>query len=113
MATPNIRIDIASVFKDKGFKQAAKSSTALERQFKSLGRTFLTVFSTAAIVRFGKESARAFAEDEKAARRLEQTLKGVNLGFAAPQVESYISSLEKSSGILDDSLRPALESHVS
>lgn len=112
MAAPNIRIDIASVFKDKGFKQAAKSSTALERQFKSLGRTFLTVFSTAAIVKFGKESARAFAEDEKAARRLEQTLKGVNLGFAAPQVESYISSLEKSSGILDDDLRPALESLI-
>lgn len=112
MAAPNIRIDIASVFKDKGFKQASKSSTALERQFKSLGRTFLTVFSTAAIIRFGKESAKAFAEDEKAARRLEQTLKGVNLGFAAPQVESYISSLEKSTGILDDDLRPALEALV-
>ena len=112
MAAPNIRIDIASVFKDKGFKQASKSSIALERQFKSLGRTFLSVFSTAAIVRFGKESVRAFAEDEKAARRLEQTLKGVNLGFAAPQVESYFTTLEKSTGILKEQLRPALESLI-
>lgn len=112
MFAPNIRIDIASVFKDKGFKQASKASSALERQFRALGGTFLTVFSTAAIVRFGKESAKAFADDEKAARRLEQTLKGVNLGFAAPQVNDYVSSLEKSTGILDDDLRPALEALI-
>ena len=109
MAVPNIRIDIASVFKDKGFKQAEKSSSALETQFKRLGKTFLTVFSAAAIIRFGKESVRAFAEEEKAARRLEQTLKGVNLGFTAPAVEGYLQSLENITKVDNEQLRPALE----
>jgi hypothetical protein len=112
MAVPNIRIDIASVFKDKGFKQAEKSSSALETQFKRLGKTFLTVFSAAAIIRFGKESVRAFAEEEKAAKRLEQTLKGVNLGFTTPAVESYLKQLEQSTFVADDLLRPALEKLV-
>ncbi len=109
MAVPNIRIDIASVFKDKGFKDASKASSGLEKSFAALGKTFLTVFSAAAIVKFGKESVRAFAEEEKAVKRLEQTLKGVNLGFTAPAVESYLKNLEDSTYVADDLLRPALE----
>jgi hypothetical protein len=112
MAVPNIRIDIASVFKEKGFKDASKASSGLETQFKRLGRTFLTVFSAAAIVKFGKDSVRAFAEEEKAAKRLEQTLKGVNLGFTAPAVEAYLKQLEDSTFVADDQLRPALEKLV-
>jgi hypothetical protein len=112
MAVPNIRIDIASVFKEKGFKDASKASSGLETQFKRLGRTFLTVFSAAAIVKFGKDSVRAFAEEEKAAKRLEQTLKGVNLGFTTPAVEAYLKQLEQSTFVADDQLRPALEKLV-
>ena len=81
MAVPNIRIDIASEFRDKGFKQASKASFGLEKQFKQLGKTFLTVFSVAAITKFGKESVRAFKEEELAANRFEQALKGVNLAL--------------------------------
>jgi hypothetical protein len=112
MAVPNIRIDIASVFKEKGFKDASKASSSLETQFKRLGKTFLTVFSAAAIVKFGKDSVRAFAEEEKAAKRLEQTLKGVNLGFTTPAVEAYLKQLEDSTFVADDLLRPALEKLV-
>jgi hypothetical protein len=109
MAVPNIRIDIASVFKEKGFKDASKASSGLETQFKRLGKTFLTVFSAAAIVKFGKDSVRAFANEEKAVKKLEQTLKGVNLGFTAPAVEAYLKRLEESTFVTDDLLRPALE----
>lgn len=64
MATPNIRIDIASEFRDKGFKQASKASTGLDRQFKQLARTFAGVFSVTAVTRFAKASVKAFEEDE-------------------------------------------------
>lgn len=109
MAQPNIRIDIASVFKDKGFKQADKASGVLDEKFKKLARTFVTVFSTAAIIKFGKESVKAFEEDEKAAVRLGQALKGLNLGFATPEIENYLSALEKSTSVSDDELRPAFQ----
>ena len=106
----NIRIDIASEFKDKGFKQAAKSSTMLEKQFKSLARTFLAVFSTRQIIAFGKASVKAFSDDETAAKRLSQTLNNLNLGFEDPRISAFISTIERQSGVLDDQLRPAMES---
>jgi len=109
MAVPNIRIDIASEFKDKGFKQASKASFGLEKQFKQLGKTFLTVFSVAAVTKFAKESVRAFKEDEVAARRFEQALKGVNLGFATPEIEKYLESLERSTAVTKGELRPAFQ----
>ena len=109
MANPNIRIDIASEFKDRGFKQANKASTALDRQFKRLAGTFATVFSTRAIVQFGKAAVKAFEEDELAANRLTQTLKNLGMAFEDPFVAKFISEMEGATGVLDDELRPAME----
>ena len=59
-----VRIDIASEFKDKGFKKADKAASALDRQFKNLARTFVAVFSTRQIIAFGRAAVKAFEEDE-------------------------------------------------
>ena len=106
----NIRIDIASEFKEKGFKKAQKSTTMLDKQFKQLARTFATVFSTRQIIAFGKASVKAFADDQVAARRLTQTLSSMNLAFEDPRLSAFISQLQRQSGVLDDQLRPAMES---
>lgn len=108
MASPNIRIDIASEFKERGFKQASKASTGLDRQFKKLARTFATVFSVTAITQFGKQAVRAFEEDEAAARRLTTTLGNLGMAFEDPNVTRFISDLESATGVLDDALRPAM-----
>jgi hypothetical protein len=105
----NIRIDIASEFKDTGFKKANKATTALDRQFKALGKTLLTVLSARQIVAFGKASVKAFEQDEVAARRLTQTLDNMGLAFEDPRVKSFLSQLEATSGVLDDKLRPAMQ----
>lgn len=107
-----VRIDIASEFKDKGFKKADKAASALDRQFKNLGRTFLAVFSTRQIIAFGRASVKAFEQDELAARRLTTTLNNLNLGFEDPRVRSFISSIERQTGILDDELRPAMQAFL-
>lgn len=106
----NIRIDIASEFRDKGFKKADKAATALDAKFERLGKTLLTVFSVQQVTRFAKAAVDGFREDEQAAVRFEQALKGVNLGFAAPQIMTYLDSLEKQTGILKDDLLPAYQS---
>lgn len=106
----NIRIDIASEFKDKGFKKADKAASALDAQFKRLGRTILTVFSVQQVTSFAKAAVEGFKEDERAAVRFEQALKGVNLGFAAPEINTYLDTLEKQTGILKDDLMPAYQS---
>ena len=104
-----IRIDIASEFKEKGFKKAEKSATLLDSQFKKLGSTIAAAFSTRAIYNFGREAVKAFSDDQQAAARFEQALKGVNLGFASPEIERYLESLEKQTGVLKDQLRPAYQ----
>lgn len=106
----NIRIDIASEFKDKGFKKADKAATGLQAQFDRLGKTIATVFSVQAVTRFAQAAVQGFAEDEKAAARFEQALKGVNLGFATPEIVNYLDNLEKQSGVLKDDLLPAFQS---
>lgn len=106
----NIRIDIASEFKEKGFKQADKATTALDRRLKTLGKTLVGVLSVRAITQFGKASVQAFSEDEQAASRLSQSLNNLGLAFEDARVSQFISDLEAASGVLDDSLRPAMQS---
>jgi len=106
----NIRIDIASEFKDKGFKQADKATGGLDRKLSALGKTLVGVLSVRAITQFGKASVRAFSEDEQAASRLSQSLKNLGLAFEDARVSKFISDLEAASGVLDDSLRPAMQS---
>jgi hypothetical protein len=108
----NIRIDIASEFKDKGFKQADKATTGLNDSFKSLGKTLVGVLSVQQIAAFGKASVKAFMEDEAAASRLTKTVANLGLGFEDARIRQFISDLESASGVSDDSLRPAFQSLI-
>lgn len=108
----NIRIDIASEFKDKGFKQADKATTGLDKTLKQLGKTLVAVFSVQQVTAFAKASVKAFADDQKAATRLSTTLNNLGLAFEDPRVKTFISNLEATTGVLDDQLRPAFESLI-
>lgn len=106
----NIRIDIASEFKDKGFKQAEKATGGLQGTLKELGKSLVGVLSVREVYQFGKASLKAFTEDEQAATRLSKTLGNLGLAFEDARVTKFISDLEATSGVLDDSLRPAMQS---
>jgi len=109
MAFPDIVI--GSKFDGKGFKQALSASDKLEKNVKNLAKSFGLVFGTAAVVRFGKASVKAFAEDDAAARSLGMTLKNLGLAYGANigTVNGFISRLEAQTGVLDDELRPAMD----
>jgi hypothetical protein len=106
----NIRIDIASEFKDKGFKQAEKATGGLQGNLKALGKTLVGVLSVREVYQFGKAAVKAFGEDELAAKRLSQSLGNLGLAFEDARVTQFISDLEAASGVLDDQLRPAFQS---
>jgi len=108
----NIIIDIAAEFTGKkAFDKAGKSTSKLEKNVKNLARTFGLAFGTAAIINFGKASAKAFIEDENAARSLGVTIKNLGLNYDnnAILVGRFIDNLEKQTGVLDDELRPAMD----
>tara|TARA_R110000868_G_scaffold407313_1_gene688642 strand:- start:1405 stop:2931 length:1527 start_codon:yes stop_codon:yes gene_type:complete len=106
-----VRIDLASEFTGKkAFSQADKATQKLTKGVKSLASAFGVAFGARALGMYAKKAVNAFAADEKAARSLALQLKNTGNAFAAPQVEAFIANLQKTTGVLDDSLRPAFQS---
>ena len=108
----NLVISAVSTFNDKGLKKGKKEISAFEKNIKSLGKTFGVVFAASTLVNFSKKAVDAFAADQAAAKALETQLKNVGLGFADASVETYIANLQDATGVLDDHLRPALQSLI-
>jgi hypothetical protein len=93
---------IVTSYNDKGTKKA-------DAAFTSLAKKFAAAFSVTKVVQFGKASLQAFSEDEQAATRLSQSVKNLGLAFEDTRISKFISDLEATSGVLDDSLRPAMQ----
>ena len=107
-----LRVDIASEFVGaKAFKAADTATVRLQKQVNSLAKSYLGLYGAQRLAYGLVNSAKAFAEDDKAARVLGQTLNNLGLGFGqnAAIVNDYISNLEKQTGVLDDELRPAMD----
>ena len=107
-----VKIDIATEFTGKkAFKEAETSTDKLTKNVKGLAKGLLAVYSAQKILSYAKASVKAFAEDDKAAASLGQTLKNLGLayGSSAATVNGFISRLEMQTGVLDDELRPAMD----
>ena len=108
----NVAINIAAEFKGKkAFKEAETSTDKLNKQVKTLAKSLLAVYSAQKLISYAKSSVKAFAEDEKAAASLGQTLKNLGLAYGSNvgTVNGFISRLEMQTGVLDDELRPAMD----
>jgi len=105
-----LRIPI--IVENKGKKALGdtdKDVKKLSKSFKKLAGALGIGLSAAAVVKFGKQAAKAFIEDEKAASRLAISVKNLGLGFESVRIESFISELSAMSGVTDDQLRPAMQ----
>ena len=108
----DVRIDIAAQFVGKkAFKQADTATDKLTKNVKGLAKGLLAVYSAQKLLSFGKQSVKAFAEDDKAAKALGTTLKNLGLAYGSNvgTVNGFISRLEQQTGVLDDELRPAMD----
>jgi hypothetical protein len=105
----NLIVSAVSTFDNKGLKKGKKEISTFEKQVKSFAKVFATAFSVRALTNYSKKAVQAFMADEKAAKSLEQQLKNTGYQFSSPAVELYISNLQKTTGVLDDELRPAFQ----
>jgi hypothetical protein len=106
----DLRIDLAAEFKGKkAFKEADQAVTGLDRAVGKLGKQIAGVFAAQKLYAFGKASVKAFTQDEVAANRLATAVDNLGLSLSQTRVADFISNLEKTSGILDDTLRPAFQ----
>lgn len=86
-----------------------KGVNAADKAFKKLAGTFTAAFSTRAIINFTRESVKAFAESESAAKKLAIQLDSVNLGFASPYVRQFVEQASLATGIAERDLIPAFQ----
>jgi hypothetical protein len=113
MATKeNVFVNVVTEFNGKALLKGQKQLSSFDKTIKNLGKSFATVFGAQAILNFSKNAINAFMKDEAAAKSLATQLKNMGFGFAATEVEGYIANLEKSTGVLDDHLRPALQTLI-
>jgi hypothetical protein len=105
----NLIVSAVSTFDNKGLKKGQKEISAFDKTVKNLGKTFLGVFGAQKLLAYSKNAVNAFMADEKAAKSLELQLKNTGYAFSAPGVEYYIANLQKTTGVLDDELRPAFQ----
>jgi len=106
---PNLLVTATTRYDPRGLNKAKKHISGFEKSVKSLGKAFAGVFAAQKILQFGKASVKAFIADDKSARMLANTLKNVGQAYAATNVEDFIAKLQSATGVLDDNLRPALQ----
>lgn len=111
----NVVIDIAAEFTGaRAFKKAQKSTFDLDKSVKNLGKSLGLTLSTTAVLAFAKASIKAFADEDKAIRSLSRTLKNLGLGQSGTteRVNAFIDTLSRATGVLDDDLRPSMETFL-
>jgi len=105
MALPEIVI--GSKLDAKGFKQAESAVSKLTKSVRNLAAAFGIALGGRALLNYSKQAVKAFAADEKAARSLALALANTGNAFRGIEVEKFIADLQRTTGVLDDNLRPA------
>lgn len=104
----DIKIIIAAELKKQSFDKAEKAARGLGKTFDRLAGRIGAALSIAAVAKFSKAAITAFAEDEKAAKSLTQTYQNLGLAFEGAIVNDFVDQLQRSTGVADTELRPAL-----
>jgi len=112
MDSTNIDIKLITEFIDKGVRDAQAAFGKFDKTINKLGKGIAGVFAVGQIVKFSKSSVAAYLADDKAANQLTQTLSNMGLAINSIQVENFIQGLQRTTGVLDDQLRPAMASLV-
>ena len=102
----NIVIDIAAQFTGK------KAFSSTEKAVNNLAKSIKRAALGGGIATLMASSVKAFAEDEKAAAMLGNTLKNLGLEAFTASVESMIDKTQLATGVLDEQLRPAFQKLV-
>ena len=106
-----IKIPVVLTYSNAGAKQAQKGIFSLGKEIKKfgLGSKLSLAAATTAVTIFAKKSVAAALAEEKAQRKLSNTLANVGKSYALVSTERFIKDLEQSTGISKEKLRPELE----
>jgi hypothetical protein len=102
-----IRVNFVTAFDGKGLNTAKQQISGFDKLASKAGKALAGLFAVQKVEQFAKASLKAFTDDQAAALALTKTLSNLGLGFESTRVADFIQNLEKTTGVLDDQLRPA------
>ena len=106
---PSLLVNAVTTFDGKALTKGSKQIGGFEKGIKSLGKTLAATFGTTALLKFGKDSVKAFAENEKSALRLATVVKNLGLAFEVPQIEKGLDEISARYGYQGEVLREAFQ----
>ena len=106
---PSMVVSAVTTFDGKALTKGTKQISAFEKGAKKLGGTFAAAFSVQQIVNFGKNAAKAFADNEKSAKRLATVVKNLGLAFETPMIEKSLDEISAKYGYQGEVLREAFQ----
>lgn len=106
----NLLVSLIAEWKGQAaFNKAETATDKLSKSVKTLGRNLGLALGGAAIVKFAKDSIKAFADEEKSIAMLSNALDNLGMGKQKDAIYSYIDALQMATGVSDDELRPAFQ----
>jgi hypothetical protein len=102
-------VSAVTTFDGKALTKGGKQISAFEKGAKKAGAAFAAAFSAQAIIKFGKDSVKAFAENEKSAKRLAGVVKNLGQAFETPFIEQNLDKISAQYGYQGEVLREAYQ----
>ena len=110
----SLLVQIAAEFVGKKqFKEATQAVGMLQKSVRNLAGAAGIGLSTAAIINFGKEGVKAFAENEKSARRLAGVVRNLGLELETPTIEATLDRISAKYGYQGEVLRESYQKLIS
>ena len=106
---PDLFVNAVTTFDGKALAKGQKQIGGFEKSVKNLAKTFGVTFGAAAMLSYGKNAVKAFAENEKSAKRLETVLKNLGLAFDTSAIEKNLDMISAKFGYQGEVLREAFQ----
>ena len=106
----NLLVSLVAEWKGQAaFNKAESATDKLSKSVSTLGRNLGLAIGAAGLVKFAKDSIKAFADEEKSIAMLSNALNNLGMGKQTDQIYAYIDALQMATGVSDDELRPAFQ----
>ena len=103
---PSMVVSAVTTFDGKALAKGGKQIAGFAK--KAAGALGLA-FGTQAVIKFGKDSVKAFAENEKSAKRLAGVVKNLGQAFETPFIEANLDQISAKFGYQGEVLREAYQ----
>jgi hypothetical protein len=109
---PSLVVSAVSTWDGKALGKGQKQLGSFEKGIKNVAKTLGVTFGAAAMLAYGKNAVKAFAENEKSAKRLETVLKNLGLSFDTDIIEKKLGDISAKFGYEGEVLREAFQKLV-